>query len=715
MNSNRTFVYLSAILIVCTVQAMTAPEGGIFIPRNGGFEGYMGKTHIFIDATSGGAMEIAKGEWPNLERLARLEMDFSVKKNDSSTPVDVRQAFDRNPNIIFIEEGNDRTGVRIKFNLYDPENLYHGYAMTETWMYPTGEMFLTAAACFEDPLAHSAVTDAKISVNISDKYTAASPGTASPQTTQLEALQEYPFNDQTLPARHVLFTGAGQPPIGFFWRTGKMELFSWPSRRNFDPTATGAPSYYRWPTYLPQAFPKAFSGINIKTLEYQKGALSFLWLDKEQAPEVNPTFAALLRIAAPTSSEGVKELVDCERNLVQLSAEGGVVFADDLNKWGYVDNEGVYQVRKTENPMTVTLPADPQKRTICVKVICLDSHGAVVTKLDGKPIVPHLASEGGIVDDPLAPIREPSEGPADMAIVTAQLGDKPQTLTVSEEDGVQFVYQTRDDWRNVMCFSTKTGGRWSGFKFSLVDGRIRNMRSYGHSEWALTENLLTWFLDCGQSPVDMIDQIRDFNILKNGPDEVVFYYKSANANDRAQSEYTVRVPADSPAMQINVTAKFTVLEHWPYDTNQFFDVFPFRGVDPREWWYDSILWLTPDGRTKWEDTRKWTFEGDTSLSTITGDGFFALCSSDRGNMVMINKNFDPPLPVHYVICGNYIDYHMDVHFIDEKGEPTLPQKGFTMSVDYELALWGDGTTTREDIIEIGNKSLKAGRLVLPEQ
>ncbi|MDP2983780.1 MAG: hypothetical protein Q8O92_10680, partial [Candidatus Latescibacter sp.] len=261
----------------------------------------------------------------------------------------------------------------------------------------------------------------------------------------------------------------------------------------------------------------------------------------------------------------------------------------------------------------------------------------------------------------------------------------------------------------------QTGKRWSGFRFSLVDGRARNIRKYGKPEWALTENLLTWFKNCGQSPVDMIDQIRDFRILKNGPDEAVFYFKSADANDRAQSEYTVRVPANAPAMTMQVSTKFTVLKYWPYTTNQFFDVFPFRGVDPREWWYDSVLWLTPDNRVKWESTRKWTFEGDTKLTQITGDGFFALCSSDKGNMLMLNRNFKPRLPVSYIICGNYIDYHMDVHFLDANGKPKLPEKGFTMSMDYEMALWGDSGATREEIIEIGKRSLKAGKLVLPEK
>jgi hypothetical protein len=33
-------------------------------------------------------------------------------------------------------------------------------------------------------------------------------------------------------------------------------------------------------------------------------------------------------------------------------------------------------------------------------------------------------------------------------------------------------------------------------------------------------------------------------------------------------------------------------------------------------------------------------------------------------------------------------------------------------MEYDLAVWGDARTTREQLIEIGRKSIKAGRLVL---
>jgi hypothetical protein len=211
----------------------------------------------------------------------------------------------------------------------------------------------------------------------------------------------------------------------------------------------------------------------------------------------------------------------------------------------------------------------------------------------------------------------------------------------------------------------------------------------------------------------MIDQLRDFEVIKNGPDEIIYKYTSGNANDGARSEYTVRARADSPAMQISVGATFTVLEQWPYTSSQFFDVFPFRGVWTKDWWYPNVLWLTSDGKWKTMDTVKATYEGEKDLASITGGGFFSLYSADRGNMLMLTKNFKPALATEYVICGNYIDFHMDVKFTDAANKPLQPQKGFQSSVEYDLAIWGDKSLTRDRLIEIGKQSIKAGKLVLP--
>jgi len=704
--------------------------GGFFVPRNGSCEGRIGRAHVLFDATAGGALEVVEGEWPELRRLSRSVMAFRLREDGKE--IEVSQALDRSPELIPLEEGNRRIGMRVKFKLYDPSNIYRGYGMTEVWGYPNGEFFVTSAASFEGMATYTespdlktvklrqpthgfasipksgeakeAVTDAQLRISCGPKTTQLFMGSGPIAAGKAISL---PLSDPSLAGRYTAFGDGGKPALGVYWRSGNVEYSDFVSRRQDG--KQGAPTYYRWPSYLKQTF----YGKSPDTVEIDRSSFCFRWT---RAPGAlpNPTFTVAYRLVVPESVDELKSLVAAEREPISIKVTGGVPHGNPNRSklLGYNDQEGIYVVRKTADAMVVSLPADALKRTVRVKAVALLGNGAVVTRLDGKAVVPHLATDGGIADDPLAPIRTQPEGPANAAIVTVTLGDRPQELSFSEADGVQLAYQERDPWRNIACFTSKGGRRYSGFKFSLADGRLRDIRGYGQREWALKENQLAWFSWCGFTPEQVIDTLSEFEIVKNGPEEALFRYLSRNARDRAQSEYEVRVPAASSAMQINVTATFTVLESWPYPSAQFFDVFPFRGVEPEEWWYDEVLFMAPDGRVKWMRTREWTFHGDKALDSFAGSGFLALYSADRGNMLMLTKDFKPVMPASYIICGNYIDFHMALRFGSRK-KPQPPRKGFRAQMSYDLAIWGDGKTSREQLIEIGKKSIRAGRLVLP--
>jgi len=678
--------------------AVAAPRGGIFIPRNGSYEGRVGQAHVLFDVRDGGVLRMVAGEWPNLATLARFSLVFAAQAEGDADAVEVRQDFDRNPELNFLEEGNDRIGLRVKFKLFDQDSRYFGHGMTETWLYPNGEVFVTAAATFENAKLQPKVLEGYLEGDMPNYLPPA-------QITQAPVA----LNDASLPDRSLIFrlkegdkTLPGTDTLSLYWRTGRMEHNTFTSRGSNG--ETGAPTYYRWPDYFRQAYG---IGTYAGSVFFSDGALQLRWPVQNQH-----SFNALFRLAAVPEAQA-KALVAAEKEPVKLAVQGGVIHGAK-GASGYNDQEGAYEVRKIDDPLTVTLPADPLGRTVRIKAIALGKGGAVTAALDGKALVPQLSSDGGIADDPLAPIREMPENAADAAMVTVKLGNAPQQLVIREAPGVQYTYMTRDPWRNFACFTSNGGPRWSGFRFSLIDGHARNMRAYGNPEWALGENLLTWFSYCGYTPEQVISELRDFEILKNGPDEAIFRYVSANSSDAVESEYIVRVPADSPAMRMDVTATFTVLDQWPYESNQFFDVFPFRGVWTQDWWFPNVLWVAPDGRWKTMNTVKATFDGDTKLQDINGGGFFSLFGSDRGNMVMLVKNPRPDFPIEYVICGNYIDYHMTMKYLDDNGKPMKPGKGFKSSVQYELAVWGDETVTRDRLIEIGKASIEAGTLALPK-
>jgi hypothetical protein len=97
---------------------------------------------------------------------------------------------------------------------------------------------------------------------------------------------------------------------------------------------------------------------------------------------------------------------------------------------------------------------------------------------------------------------------------------------------------------------------------------------------------------------------------------------------------------------------------------------------------------------------------------VAGPLFVALHASDRGNMVMLAHRFEPVVPVSYVICSNYIDFHMTVQFRDRAGNPAPPRPDDAVSMEYQLALWCDGSVTRDQLIELGLDSLRQDRLAI---
>ena len=690
-------------------------KGGVFIPRNGCYEGVVGKAHMLVNSTQGGVYELVSGQWPDVEPLVRVGIRLRIRATGfpglppEGEDLLVKQEFDRNPDIIFLEEGRERIGLRVRFKLFDERGNYHGLAIQETWLYPTGELYCNVGASLEDRLAHTEITAAYQEFEFAPGFEKALVGAPGADTVDLKRLDgewSVALEAPELAERFIALQGGAVPSVALFWNPGV-------GNNTFVGRDKGrAPVYWRWPAFFPQAFTNTtwnISGDNsrLAIVPTEGGtSLQMRWVDgvAKPTPEGRFRVGAYYRLALGDDLSDLYTLAVAERNPVVPEVTGGVPHGSES---GY-NLEGIYEIRKTDNPMIAQFPADPAARVARIRVISLQGNGAVVAELDGQRIVPQLVSTGGIADDPLAPMTEQPNAPATEAVITVPLlPDRPRVLEVTEQPGIQLVYQTRDRTRSYLSFSTQ-GGVHAGMEFSLVDGRARRIRAYGRPEWALGENLMHWFSFCGFTPLDMLNQLRDFEVLENGPERVVFRYVSSNYADRAQSEYVVTLPYDSPAMQMQVKATFTVTQDWPYETNQFFDVFPFRGVWPSDWWYQRVLWAAAGGRTHWIDTVDWSANpAPNPLQDLDEPGFFALFPSDRGNMVLLTKNFDPPTTTQNVICGNYIDFHMDMHLAD-----LAPGRRYSM--EYDLAIVGDENTTQEELAEMGERSLELGKLALPE-
>ena len=333
----RMLSWVAVFSVLSAASVFSVPTGGVFIPRNGGYEGWIGGSHVFIDRAAGGTLSVTAGEAPNLKPLVRMELVFMIRKPGSAAPVSVRQSFDKSPEVIIVEEGNDRIGVRIKFRLYDEKNVYHGYGMTEGWFHPDGTMYLDAAASFDDSLAQTAVTDARIAFDLPGAYATAVPGTSGPGSIVLSSLaapKAIPFTDAALPGRAVTFSGGPNPPLSIFWRTGKLDLMCWPARGGFDPKNTGAPSYFRWPTFLPQAFHGVSGGGTVSALSLRKNGADLVWLDNHPSTTPTPTFCAVFRLAAAADERRARLLVEEERRYIDLKVKNGTVWDSARNTCG---------------------------------------------------------------------------------------------------------------------------------------------------------------------------------------------------------------------------------------------------------------------------------------------------------------------------------------------------------------------------------------------
>ena len=227
-------------------------------------------------------------------------------------------------------------------------------------------------------------------------------------------------------------------------------------------------------------------------------------------------------------------------------------------------------------------------------------------------------------------------------------------------------------------------------------------------EPAVWEVPMAWFRSCGNSKHHYCNFLKAFEIQKNGPDEVRLYGRGTNPNRRAQSEVWVGIPYDHPRFRMEVRMRMAVLEQWDPSNVEFSDIFPYPSRLVETWFHDAVYFLQRD-----RAGIKYSLRPDTSVmadSESDDDSlFYGLYASDRGNVLTLIRNPQhPEQKLHYAVCGNYVDIHVNM----ESGEAPIPA-GKVFEIDYVFELFGDGSTTADEIRQIGLASLEAGDIVIP--
>ena len=653
----------------------------------------VGCVSLKCDARRGGGLSLVSGGLTvDVASVVELDCAHTPGSSDFGKTVTLRQAEDAAPDILPVEEGPQRLGLRVLYKLLDAAGHYHGDGLQEAWVYPDGQVFFAFGLRLVDSASHPVLRGARIEFACG----------GAPLTPPAGWRGAAAFG-AALPEKRLLLGAPGGKALGLFWVD---DVGIRPFRMDFQTP----PFYHRWPHLVHQwgthkwetrgwaADPTAKVTF---TAEGRPPLAGMRWVDGAKlTPAKEHALYGLMGISLNGTMAETQKRARAHQAPLPPKVSGG-----ELR--GYDPVDAVYEIMKTDTQeTTVEFGADALERTARVRIFKLRGEGSITTEVDGRRVEAQLLSMGRCTDDPLVPVRVMPHGAADEAVVSLALkAGGPTRLTLREAQGMHASYQMRDAWRSVVPW--RSGCREGDMEFSLRDGRGRRLRKPGAADEAIAEHPFFWLLHCGYSPSHYVNCLRDFDVTQNGPERVEFRYVSDNLGGRIRNETTVTLPNDPCALRMQTRHAFTTLGQWEHGTFEFFDTFPFITNDPRRWYYDRVLYIPEGGPVRRIETRG-TLDGNRSMMDFSRRCFFAMLSSDRGNIFVLVRNVHPPATrMRAHLCGCWIDLHLDIYC------DTVPvPPGQTFSVETDLAIHGDARTTDADALRIAERSLAADALVL---
>ncbi len=639
---------------------------------------------------------------------------------DCSQTVTLRQANDGAPQFTILDLGPERIGLRTLYLLYDDLGHYHGDGMQETWIYADGEVFLSVGLRMVDPVSHPWVEAAWLEIEFLSPSSEAQVeiGSSPPRVLSLSKCRTgafVPFG-HVLPGKYLMLKDGKAGKIAAYWRADRGRLFN----PHLDYRPLERPNYEKWPPFSDQwdlqlslydtdhmdamgwRYDES-SGLKVRSgyvNEHETICTRLYWFrDGRLTHSVRKELRALLVIAASQDEEALHQRMRWHQEPLSFPVKGGRLRC-------YDEIEGCYEITKDDpKRVEIILPPDAEERQIRLRFYKLQGVGGITLREDGEQVIPHIISEGGRTDDPQVPLLLSSHAPADEAIYTTQLArDREKVVILEEGLGINASYQMWDDVQSVILFASHSPGRGL-LEFSLRDAMARHIYGPGKAEEAVSFWPLHWDTCPLHSPFHAVNQPRGFELLENGPYSVRFRYSTGTFSDRARSEYEVTVPFREDVTRITLTCKFTVTSDWYPPRLQFYDLFPFDTSDDRAWHYTHVLHLDQQGRIHNVPTKA---HGETLERWEFSDGaFFAFHASDRGNVLTLVKNPSPPdVKMSALVCSMWIDLHLDI-VPDRIPVPA----GSSFSVELITDVMGDGTITKERLLEIGRRSLEIGDIV----
>jgi len=279
----------------------------------------------------------------------------------------------------------------------------------------------------------------------------------------------------------------------------------------------------------------------------------------------------------------------------------------------YNEIEGIYEVDSLGGPVDLTFDGSREKidRSVVLRLWNLEGGGAYVVEAAGEPAPFSPLNDGDLVEDPMVFIVKEASGPARLAVVdlTVPKGKKIR-LTAAPRPGLQFTYQMYSELETYEAWSDRCEGQ-PLFRVHLREAAVYQATLPGKRSYAFFK-LPLYMMKNGVNPATFLHHLRQFEIMENGPEEILFSLRSINLQATGMSSYLIMVPYEKEKMTFQISAEFIPLddgERW--SSLEYCDLYPFEDVYRRNFHYKDVVFLNRNGVFERVGTGAWGMRFET--------------------------------------------------------------------------------------------------------
>jgi hypothetical protein len=446
--------------------------------------------------------------------------------------------------------------------------------------------------------------------------------------------------------------------------------------------------YERWPLWISQrGSPLGWgfddsSGLEVEQAQRKPSKISLLWVRDAAVPSPAGGYVAFnapLAIVQGRSRAEAESLWDGFSRPLAPAVEAG-----DFRFYNEID--GLYELDTHGQPVSLAFDAtkETSDRVVLVRLWNLEGRGAHVFRVDDEPAPFSLMNDGDVVDDPMVFIVKNATGPARTAIVSVSVpkGKKVRFRGV-RKPGLQLAYQMYSDLETYEAWSERCDNS-PLFRFHLREIAIYQATYPGARDYAFFK-LPLYFLKNGVNPSTFANQLRDFEVVENGPDEILFSVRSVTTEATGLSSYTCRIPNAPEVLSFELRAEFVALDDGARWTSlEYCDLYPFEDVYRSNFHYRDVTYLNRSGAFDRVGSGAWKMrfraveeparmgyyselgerQGPGSKVPGTRDGSVWILGSnaERGNVLFRRGQWEVSAgaePV-FALCNAWMDLHNSI-------------------------------------------------------